>query len=87
MEVHNGRVRDARANERAAEFAQAFGVPGVASSDAHTTGEVGSCATILAGGIRSAADLRVALRGPRRLSVRHDPPERRSLWGRLTSRG
>lgn len=50
MEVHNGRVRDARANERAAEFAQAFGVPGVASSDAHTTGEVGSCATILAGG-------------------------------------
>jgi len=87
VEVHNGRVRDARANERAAEFAQAFGVPGVASSDAHSTGEMGSCATILAGPIRSAADLRAALAGPRRLEVRHDPVERPSLWARLTSRG
>ncbi len=77
VEVHNGRVADARANELAADFARDFGLPGVAASDAHTEAEIGSCATLLGGSIESAAELLVSLRAGTTLSVREpDPPER-----------
>ena len=50
------------ANERAARFALAHGLPGVASSDAHTIIEVGIAYTVLPGPIGSAEELRRALR-------------------------
>ena len=87
VEVHNGRVRNARANERAAEFATAFGVPGVAASDTHSEAEVGSCATVLEGPISSAAEFRAALAGPRQLVVRERTTiEEVGLVGRLARR-
>ena len=70
VEIHNGRVSTTRANERAAEFAQAHGLPGVAASDAHRPADVGRCAVVLRGPIESAEDLRAALAGERSLIVR-----------------
>jgi hypothetical protein len=86
VEVHNGRVREARANERAAEFAQRFGVAGVAASDAHSDAEVGSCATVLVGPISSATDLRAALAGSLQLVVRDRSVEQARVFDRLTRR-
>ena len=57
VEVHNARAyRDA--NPRAATFAQEHGVPGVASSDAHTLSEMGVTTTILPGPFHTADELR-----------------------------
>lgn len=42
VEVHNGRLRSAARNRRAAELAHRFGLAAGAGSDAHTVGEVGS---------------------------------------------
>ena len=57
VEVHNARAyRDA--NPRAAAFAREHGVPGVASSDAHTLTEIGVTTTILPGPFHTASDLR-----------------------------
>jgi predicted metal-dependent phosphoesterase TrpH len=61
IETYNARVAFGDANDRAARFARAHGLPGLASSDAHTLLEVGIAYTVLPGPIASAADLRRAL--------------------------
>lgn len=61
LEAFNGRVPYAAANERAAALAAAHGLPGIASSDAHSLLEVGVAYTILPGPIDSAAELKAAL--------------------------
>lgn len=86
VEVHNGRVRHTYANERATAFAQRFGVPGVAASDAHSAAEVGCCATGLGLPFGTATELRAALAGPRRLVVRERPTSDTSFRGRLGRR-
>jgi len=80
VEIHNGRVADPRANERAAEFAHLVGLPGVAASDTHTLPEVGTGAVVLHGPIKSAASLRKALAHPQGLIVKEarDAESRRS---------
>lgn len=85
VEVHNGRVQEPRANERAAEFAQTHGLPGVAASDSHMTAEVGQATTRVDGEPNSAADLRAALLAGAHLSVRGGLPERPGSVGRLES--
>ncbi len=62
VETYNARVAFGDANERAARFALAHGLPGVATSDAHTIIEVGIAYTVLQGPIGSAEELRRALR-------------------------
>jgi predicted metal-dependent phosphoesterase TrpH len=60
VEVHNARAfRDS--NPRAAAFAHEHGMPGVASSDAHTLTEMGVTTTILPGPFRTADELRELL--------------------------
>jgi predicted metal-dependent phosphoesterase TrpH len=60
VEVHNARAyRDA--NPRAAAFARDHGLPGVASSDAHTLAEMGVTTTILPGPFQTADELRALL--------------------------
>lgn len=61
VETFNARVPYAAANTYAAEFAEEYGVPGVAASDAHTLMEVGVAYTVLHGRLASAAELRTAL--------------------------
>ena len=63
VEAHNARVPFASANDRAAEFARAHGLAGVAASDAHTVMEVGVAYVVLDGPIETAEDLRRALLG------------------------
>ncbi|CAN5448847.1 CehA/McbA family metallohydrolase [soil metagenome] len=62
VEAYNARTPFAGANRRAAEYAHAHGLPGVASSDAHTLLEVGVAYTVLRGPIRDAEQLRRSLR-------------------------
>jgi predicted metal-dependent phosphoesterase TrpH len=57
IEIYNARAMG-KANERAAELARDEGIPGVASSDAHSPFEVGVAYTVLPGHIGSADDLR-----------------------------
>ncbi len=57
VEVHNARAVG-RANERAALFAREHGLPGVASSDAHSLMEVGVAYSVLPRDFSSAAELR-----------------------------
>jgi predicted metal-dependent phosphoesterase TrpH len=60
VEVHNARAyRDA--NPQAAAFAARHGLPGVASSDAHSIMELGVATTILHGPFSTAAELRTLL--------------------------
>jgi hypothetical protein len=60
VETHNARAyRDA--NPQAAAFAATHGLPGVASSDAHSVMEVGIACTILSGSFTTAAELRELL--------------------------
>ncbi len=73
VEIHNGRVIDQRANERAAEFAHSLRIPGVAVSDTHTLAEVGTCAVVLNGPIASATTLKRALAHPAGLIVKEAP--------------
>jgi hypothetical protein len=61
VEVHNARVVGGSANERAAAFARAHGLPGVAVSDAHTTLEVGVAYTAVLGDPSTPAGLLDAL--------------------------
>jgi predicted metal-dependent phosphoesterase TrpH len=49
VETHNARIVGGSGNERAAEFAMAAGLPGVAVSDAHTILEVGVAYSVLEG--------------------------------------
>ncbi len=60
VETHNARAyRDA--NPLAAAFAHRHGLPGVASSDAHSITELGIASTVLPGTFTSAAELRMLL--------------------------
>jgi len=61
IEAYNARVAFGDANERAAEFAWRHGLPGVASSDAHSLLEVGVACTIVPGPVRTPDQLRAAL--------------------------
>jgi predicted metal-dependent phosphoesterase TrpH len=61
IEAFNGRVPFSSVNQRAADFAQEHGIPGVASSDAHSLLEVGVAYTTLPGPITDAASLKAAL--------------------------
>jgi predicted metal-dependent phosphoesterase TrpH len=63
VEVHNARIPFAGANERAARYARDHGLPGTASSDAHTVLEVGVAYTILDGPIEDAPGFMALLRG------------------------
>lgn len=63
VETFNARVPFPGANERAAEWAAAHGLPGAAVSDAHTLLEVGIAYLILDGPLGDAAELRAALPG------------------------
>jgi predicted metal-dependent phosphoesterase TrpH len=67
IEAWNGRVLIGNANQHAAELAAATGIPGIASSDAHTSLEVGIASTVLDGDLSTAAGLLAALAGPRQL--------------------
>jgi hypothetical protein len=61
VETWNARVPSAATNERARAFAAAHGLPGVASSDAHTLIEVGVASTRLVGPVTGPAELLAAL--------------------------
>jgi predicted metal-dependent phosphoesterase TrpH len=62
VEIHNARAYGS-ANPKAAEFAHARGLPGVASSDSHSLMELGVAYTILPDDFSSAAELLALLRG------------------------
>lgn len=70
VETWNARLMVGDGNLRAAEFATAHGLPGVAVSDAHTVLEVGVAYTIVDGSIESAAELRAALAGAQLVTAR-----------------
>jgi predicted metal-dependent phosphoesterase TrpH len=60
VETHNARAyRDA--NPLAGAFADRHGLPGVASSDAHSVMEIGIATTVLPGAFSTAEELRVLL--------------------------
>jgi predicted metal-dependent phosphoesterase TrpH len=61
IETHNSRIVGGAGNQRAAEFAVAHGLPGIAVSDAHSSLEVGVSYTILDGDPSTAAGLLAAL--------------------------
>ncbi|HTS14122.1 MAG TPA: PHP domain-containing protein [Candidatus Sulfotelmatobacter sp.] len=61
IEAYNARAAFGDANARAAEFAVRNGLPGVASSDAHSLLEVGVACTIVPGPIETPDQLRAAL--------------------------
>ncbi|HET7676974.1 MAG TPA: PHP domain-containing protein [Candidatus Limnocylindrales bacterium] len=63
VEIHNARVPYPGANQRAADFAQRAGLPGVAVSDAHSLLEVGLAYVSLDAPVGDAAELRAALPG------------------------
>ena len=67
IEAWNARVMIGNANQRAADFAVAADLPGIAVSDAHTTFEVGIASTVLEGDPSTPAGLLEALGGPRQL--------------------
>lgn len=69
VEVHNARAyRDA--NPRAAAFAHDHGLPGTASSDAHSVMELGVAQTVVEGHVEDAASLLAALPGARLITSR-----------------
>ena len=61
VEIWNARLIAGDGNRRAAEFAKANGLPGVAASDAHTIMEVGVAYTIFSGPIDTPEEFRAAL--------------------------
>lgn len=63
VEVHNARIMVGNGNERAAAFAAAHGLPGVAVSDAHSAMEIGVAYVAVGGDPATAAELRAALPG------------------------
>jgi hypothetical protein len=69
VEVHNARAyRDA--NPMAAAFAEAHGLPGTASSDAHSVMELGVAQTVVDGQVDDAAGFLAALPGASLLTGR-----------------
>lgn len=71
VEVWNARLMLGDGNRRAAEFARAHGLPGIAASDAHTVMEVGVTYTILDGPLSSAEEFRQALASGPHLVTSH----------------
>ena len=63
IEAHNARVAVGNGNVRAAELAVAYGLPGIAVSDAHSAFEVGVAYTALDGDPSTASGLLAALLG------------------------
>jgi hypothetical protein len=61
VEAYNARVPFHEANERAADFARRHGLPGVASTDAHSLLEVAVACTIVPGPLQTPDQLRSAL--------------------------
>jgi predicted metal-dependent phosphoesterase TrpH len=80
IETHNARVMAGSGNARAAEFAIAQDLPGIAVSDAHSSFEVGVAYTILDGDPSTPAGLLAALPSARLITgrasiyVRHMTP-------------
>lgn len=70
VEAFNARVPFPAANERAAAYAAAHGLPGVAVSDAHTLLEVGIAYVVASGPVGDAAELRATLVGARLVTGR-----------------
>jgi predicted metal-dependent phosphoesterase TrpH len=70
VETHNARIMVGKGNERAATFALAHDLPGVAVSDAHAAIEIGVAYVALEGDPSSAAGLREALRSAELVSGR-----------------
>ncbi len=70
VEIHNARVMVGSGNGRAAAFARAHGLPGVAVSDAHSVMEIGVAYTALDGDPSTPAGLRAALRSAELVSGR-----------------
>jgi predicted metal-dependent phosphoesterase TrpH len=64
IEAHNARIVSGDGNERAAAFALAHELPGVAVSDSHSLLEIGVAYTILQGDPATADGLKAALAGP-----------------------
>jgi predicted metal-dependent phosphoesterase TrpH len=62
VEAYNARVVGGSGNERAADFARELGLPGVASSDAHSVLEVGVAYTAVEGDPSTPEGLLAALR-------------------------
>ena len=101
IEVFNAKIRDGALNQRAAEQARAFGLPGGAGSDAHDAPGVGAAYLEMpdfdgpAGFLAALADAKLtgefrdhAVRYPRRSVLPGHPPGRRLAVGarlRLTS--
>ena len=71
VEIWNARLMVGDGNRRAAEFAKAHDLPGVAASDAHMVMEVGVAYTILEGPIDDADQFRAALAAGPRLVTAH----------------
>jgi predicted metal-dependent phosphoesterase TrpH len=63
IEAYNARVLGGSANERAADFALAHGLPGICASDSHTVLEVGVSYNALRGDPSTAEGLLAALAG------------------------
>ena len=61
VETHNARVMVGDGNQKAAAFAESFGLPGVAVSDAHTGVEVGVAYSTMEGDPSTPAGLLAAL--------------------------
>lgn len=61
VETHNSRIIGGSGNQKAAEFALAHDLPGIAVSDAHSAFEIGVSYTILEGDPSTAAGLLAAL--------------------------
>jgi predicted metal-dependent phosphoesterase TrpH len=64
VEAWNARLLGGGGNDRAAAFARAHGLPGVASSDAHSVLEVAVASTVMRGDPSTPTGLLAALRGP-----------------------
>jgi predicted metal-dependent phosphoesterase TrpH len=71
VESWNARLMAGDGNRRAAEFAKANGLPGLAASDAHTLMEVGVAYTIFEGPIDTADEFRSALAAGPHLVTSH----------------
>jgi predicted metal-dependent phosphoesterase TrpH len=71
IEAWNARLMVGDGNTRAAEFAKAHNLPGVAASDAHTVMEVGVAYTMLDGALDTAEEFRAALAAGPRLVTAH----------------
>jgi predicted metal-dependent phosphoesterase TrpH len=71
IEAWNARLMMGDGNRRAAEYGAAHGLPGVASSDAHTVMEVGVAYTIFDGSLDDADGFRAALAAGPRLVTSH----------------